>query len=79
MGLYRLLMSKVMALALERDLFLNLGAGSSTFKKMRGGKAVLEWHAFYGRHLPIWQSQTMRFTGWMMGKTVPSFLAKQGL
>ena len=79
LGLYRLLMGKVMALALESHLFLNLGAGSANFKKMRGGKAVLEWHAFYGRHLSLWQSQTMRLTAWLLGKTVPSFLAKQGV
>jgi hypothetical protein len=79
MGLYRLLMGKVMALALERNLYLNLGAGSASFKKMRGGQPILEWHAFYGRHLPIWQSSTMRLTAWLMGKTVPSFLAKQGV
>lgn len=79
MGLYRLLMGKVMALALERNVYLNLGAGSANFKKMRGGKPVLEWHAFHGRHLPFWQRQAMRLTGWLMGKTVPSFLAKQGV
>ncbi len=79
MGLYRLLMGKVMALALERNLYLNLGAGSASFKKMRGGQPILEWHAFYGRHLPTWQFSAMRLTGWLMGKTVPSFLVKQGV
>lgn len=79
LGLYRLLMTKVMTLAFERNLLLNLGAGSANFKKMRGGQPVMEWHAFYGRHLPIWQSGAMRLTSWLMGKTVPSFLAKQGV
>ena len=79
LGLYRLLMTKVMTVAFERNLLLNLGAGSANFKKMRGGQPVMEWHAFYGRHLPIWQSGAMRLTSWLMGKTVPSFLAKQGV
>lgn len=46
---------------------------------MRGGRPVIEWHAFYSRHLPFWQHGAMRLTGWLLGKSVPSFLIKQGL
>lgn len=79
MALYRLLMAKVLALSLEQHKVLNLGAGSAQFKKMRGGQPVIEWHAFYSRHLPFWQHGAMRLTGWLLGKSVPSFLIKQGL
>jgi hypothetical protein len=79
LGLYRLLMALVMKTAFERDLILNLGAGSAKFKKMRGGQPVMEWHAFYTKHLPILPRLGMAMTGWVMRKTVPSFLIKQGL
>lgn len=79
LALYRLLMAKVLSLSLEKHKVLNLGAGSARFKKMRGGQPVIEWHAFYSCHLPFWQRNAMRLTGWLLGKSVPSFLIKQGL
>ena len=79
MGLYRLLMGRVMLLSVERSLLLNLGAGASSFKKMRGGTPELEWHAFYSDHLSTTKKLRMNLTAWLMRKTVPSFLNKQGV
>jgi len=79
MALYRLLMGRVMQVALEADKLLNLGAGSANFKRMRGGQPMMEWHAFYHRHLPWHRFIPMQLTGWLLGKTVPDFLAKQAV
>jgi hypothetical protein len=38
LGLYRLLMGAVLRLSLEQQKLLNFGAGSASFKRMRGGK-----------------------------------------
>jgi hypothetical protein len=51
-GLYRLLMALVMREAAQRKLQLNLSAGASSFKILRGGHGEIEYTAIYTRHLP---------------------------
>lgn len=79
LGLYRLLMAVVLRLSLERQRVLNFGAGSASFKKMRGGRPEIEWQAFYVKHLnPIKRIQ-MALTSWVMRETIPTFLNKQAV
>lgn len=79
LALYRLLMARVLRQSIEQQAYLNLGAGSANFKRMRGGIAHMEWHAFYAKHLPKWQSVAMQMTGKLMKRYVPSFLAQQAV
>lgn len=77
LGLYRLLMARVLRQSVTEQKYLNLGAGSASFKRMRGGVAHMEWHAFYANHLPTWQALSMNMTAKLMRRYVPSFLAQQ--
>ncbi len=79
LGLYRLLMAAVLRLSLERQHVLNFGAGSASFKKMRGGRPEIEWQAFYVKHLNPIKRVQMALTSWAMRETIPSFLAKQAV
>ncbi|MCL4557003.1 MAG: GNAT family N-acetyltransferase [Gammaproteobacteria bacterium] len=79
LALYRLLMARVLRQSVEQRHYLNLGAGSANFKRMRGGVAHMEWHAFYAHHLPKRQSVAMKMTAKLMKRYLPSFLAQQAV
>lgn len=51
-GLYRLLMAEVYQRAVDHGWRINLSAGAAQFKRLRGGKAAIEYSAVYVRHLP---------------------------
>ncbi len=50
-GLYRTAMAISVQMACDAGLKLNWSAGAGTFKATRGGRAVVEYTAFYDRHL----------------------------
>jgi len=50
-GLYRTAMALSVEMAGDAGLKLNWSAGAGTFKANRGGRPVLEYNAFYDRHL----------------------------
>jgi Acetyltransferase (GNAT) domain len=50
-GLYRLLMALVFRWAQEHGHVVNLSSGAAEFKRLRGGRAVIEYSAVYDRHL----------------------------
>lgn len=52
LGLYRLLMAQAFRHAVESQTVLNLSAGASGFKRLRGGMPAIEYSAVYARHLP---------------------------
>lgn len=52
LGLYRMLMARVLRDAAADGQLLNLSAGAASFKRLRGGQAELEYSAVYCRHLP---------------------------
>ncbi len=79
LGLYRLLMARVLQICVQQQTYLNLGAGSAHFKRIRGGVACMEWHGFYVDHLSFWRRGAMTLTGSIMRRYVPSFLAKQAV
>lgn len=50
-GLYRMLIALCLRDVAARGLLLNLSAGAAHFKRLRGGRAELEYAAVYNRHL----------------------------
>lgn len=51
-GLYRTAMALSIQMAADAGLKLNWSAGAGIFKANRGGRPVIEYSAFYDRHLP---------------------------
>jgi hypothetical protein len=68
-GLYRLLMAQAFRHAIESQTVLNLSAGASSFKRLRGGMPTIEYSAVYGRHLP---SRSRRFL-WILQAVTSGF------
>jgi hypothetical protein len=54
LGLYRLLMASVFEEAMATGATVNLSAGAAHFKRLRGGKPVIEYSAVLARHLPAY-------------------------
>lgn len=61
LGLYRLLMAVLLKHTYESGQQMNLSSGAASFKLARGGKATMEYTAFYCQHLPC--SQQLIMTG----------------
>lgn len=55
LGLYRRLMAYAFQYAKEKNYLLNLSSGASSFKRLRGGKAEMEYSAIYFNHLPFFR------------------------
>jgi hypothetical protein len=51
LGLYRMLMLLPFEAAMAGGTRINLSAGAASFKRLRGGRPVIEYSAIYGRHL----------------------------
>ncbi|WP_157954453.1 GNAT family N-acetyltransferase [Saccharospirillum mangrovi] len=64
-ALYRRLMAFVIRYALDRNLTLNLSAGSPDFKRRRGGDAAIEYSYVYVRHLNVYRRATWRLLSWL--------------
>jgi len=52
-GLYRLLTLVTLREGLERNLLVHASSGVGKFKKVRGGKSVIEYNAVFTDHLPV--------------------------
>ncbi len=52
LGLYRLLSTQVLLEGKQRQLRINCSGGVGHFKRLRGGRPVLEYNAVFSRHLP---------------------------
>lgn len=55
MALYRRIMAFVIRYAMDNKLTLNLSSGSPGFKRLRGGKATIEYNYVYIKHLSPYQ------------------------
>jgi hypothetical protein len=54
LGLYRLLMACVFDEAARAGAAVNLSAGAAEFKRLRGGRPVIEYSAVLTKHLPVY-------------------------
>ncbi len=79
LGLYRLLMARVLQVGVQAHKCVNLGAGSANFKRLRGGVPSIEWHGFYVAHLPRPRQWAMQVTGKLMRRFLPQFLLNQAV
>ena len=52
-GLYRLLTLITLQEGLQRNLLVHASGGVGKFKKVRGGKSVIEYNAVFAKHLPV--------------------------
>ncbi len=67
-GLYRLLTLITLQEGLRRNLLVHASGGVGKFKKVRGGKSVIEYNAVYHKHLPLW-----RQTPWKLIKAISKY------
>lgn len=51
LGLYRSLMALIFLDAIKERCAVNLSSGAASFKRLRGGKPVIEYSAVYDKHL----------------------------
>ena len=72
LGLYRLLMAVLLKQTYNSGKAMNLSSGAGSFKRARGGKAALEYTAFYCKHLPFVQRIMMT----VFAKTLNLFAPK---
>lgn len=72
-GLYRLLTLITLQEGLERNLLVHASGGVGKFKKMRGGKSVIEYNAVYDQHLPVHRRLPWRILQGISGAAIPIF------
>lgn len=65
LALYRLLMALAFRRAMEKEAVLNLSAGASQFKMLRGGAPFIEYSAVYTRHLSLGKRLTWLAIGFL--------------
>ena len=64
-GLYRMISSLALDIALQNGLIDHAGAGVGSFKRRRGYLPVMEYSAVYVRHLPV-----LRRAAWESIRTI---------
>ncbi|MCL4835909.1 MAG: GNAT family N-acetyltransferase [Caldilineaceae bacterium] len=72
-GLYRLLTLITLQEGLERGLLVHASGGVGKFKKIRGGKSVIEYNAVYDQHLPIHRRLPWRILQGISAAAIPIF------
>jgi len=72
-GLYRLLTLITLQEGQARSLLVHASGGVGKFKKVRGGKSVIEYNAVYDRHLPIHRRLPWRILHQISAAAIPFF------
>ena len=75
-GLYRLLTLITLQEGLQRNLLVHASGGVGKFKKVRGGKSVIEYNAVYHKHLPIWRQRPWKLIKAISKYAIPYFQKK---
>jgi hypothetical protein len=78
LGLYRLLSMQVLREGRDRGLLINASAGAGEFKRLRGGKAVLEFNAVFDRHIPVCQRWPWTFLKVLLDYIAVPIIRKNG-
>jgi hypothetical protein len=68
-GLYRLLTLITLQEGLQRNLLVHASGGVGKFKKIRGGRSVIEYNAVYAKHLPAWRQRP-----WKLIKAISKYM-----
>jgi hypothetical protein len=72
-GLYRLLTLITLQEGLQRNLLVHASGGVGKFKKVRGGKSVIEYNAVYHKHLPAWRQLPWKLIKAISRYAIPYF------
>jgi hypothetical protein len=75
-GLYRLLTLITLQEGLQRNLLVHASGGVGKFKKVRGGKSVIEYNAVYHKHLPAWRQRPWKLIKAISKYAIPYFQKK---
>jgi len=75
-GLYRLLTLITLQEGLQRNLLVHASGGVGKFKKVRGGKSVIEYNAVYAKHLPAWRQRPWKLIRAISKYAIPYFQKK---
>ncbi len=72
-GLYRLLTLITLQEGLQRNLLVHASGGVGKFKKVRGGKSVIEYNAVFSKHLPLWRQRPWKLIQAISKYAIPYF------
>jgi hypothetical protein len=72
-GLYRLLTLITLQEGLQRNLLVHASGGVGKFKKIRGGKSVIEYNAVFTKHLPAWRQWPWKLIRAISKSMIPYF------
>lgn len=78
-GLYRLCSFALVQMARENGLKLNGSAGAASFKRNRGARAVIEYTAYYTRHLSWRRRLALRAIDAALNKIALPIMQERGL
>jgi hypothetical protein len=72
-GLYRLLTLITLQEGLQRNLLVHASGGVGKFKKVRGGRSVIEYNAVFAKHLPAWRQRPWKLIKAISNYAIPYF------
>lgn len=72
-GLYRLLTLITLQEGLQRNLLVHASGGVGKFKKIRGGRSVIEYNAVFAKHLPAWRQRPWKLIQTISKYAIPYF------
>jgi hypothetical protein len=72
-GLYRLLTLITLQEGQRRNLLVHASGGVGKFKKMRGGRSVIEYNAVFSKHLPAWRRRPWQLIRAISKYAIPYF------
>ncbi|WP_395645465.1 hypothetical protein [Terricaulis sp.] len=78
-GLYRMASVSYAQMALERGLKLNGSAGAASFKRNRGARPVIEYSAFWTRHLSPFRRGVIAALSTALNRIGAPLMAEHGL
>jgi len=78
-GLYRIACTLLTRLAMQTGARLNGSAGAAGFKMLRGAKPVIEYTAFYARHLPAPRRLTITALETILNRIAVPLMQARGL
>jgi hypothetical protein len=77
-GLYRLVCVLLTQLAQQSGARLNNSAGAGHFKRLRGAKPVLEYSAYFTRHLALPRRAAVAGLGFLLNRLAVPFIRARG-